>query len=101
MNSYVPSFARLRSRLPIRTPYQRPSVSEMCQIRFWRHKKSSTRIDVSRCCQRADGEGFEPPVPCGTPVFKTGAFDHSATRPSLYFPAFEALFGLAGHYFTS
>jgi hypothetical protein len=31
-------------------------------------------------CQ-AVGEGFEPPVPCGTPVFKTGAFDHSATRP--------------------
>jgi len=31
---------------------------------------------------RAVGEGFEPPVPCGTPVFKTGAFDHSATRPT-------------------
>ena len=29
----------------------------------------------------AEGEGFEPPVPCGTPVFKTGAFDHSATPP--------------------
>ena len=34
---------------------------------------------------KADGEGFEPPVPCGTPVFKTGAFDHSATRPSCFF----------------
>ena len=33
----------------------------------------------------ADGEGFEPPVPCGTPVFKTGAFDHSATRPNALF----------------
>ena len=30
--------------------------------------------------RQAVGEGFEPPVPCGTPVFKTGAFDHSATR---------------------
>ncbi len=29
----------------------------------------------------AEGEGFEPPVPCGTPVFKTGAFVHSATPP--------------------
>ena len=29
----------------------------------------------------AEGEGFEPPVPCGTPVFKTGAFDHSAILP--------------------
>jgi hypothetical protein len=23
----------------------------------------------------AEAEGFEPPVPCGTPVFKTGAID--------------------------
>ena len=29
----------------------------------------------------AEAEGFEPPVPCGTLVFKTGAFDHSATPP--------------------
>ena len=29
----------------------------------------------------ADGEGFEPPVPCGTTVFKTVAFVHSATHP--------------------
>ena len=27
----------------------------------------------------AEEEGFEPPVPLSTPVFKTGAFDHSAT----------------------
>jgi hypothetical protein len=32
----------------------------------------------------AEGEGFEPPVPCGTPVFKTGAFNHSATPPTCY-----------------
>ncbi len=30
----------------------------------------------------AEVEGFEPPVPCGTSVFKTGAFDHSATPPT-------------------
>ena len=29
----------------------------------------------------AEGEGFEPPVPLGTAVFKTAAFDHSATPP--------------------
>src|SRR5687768_18296543 len=29
----------------------------------------------------AEGEGFEPPIPCGTPVFKTGAFNRSATPP--------------------
>jgi hypothetical protein len=27
----------------------------------------------------AEEEGFEPPVPHGTTVFKTAAFDHSAT----------------------
>ena len=31
----------------------------------------------------AEAEGFEPPVPCGTPVFKTGTFDHSVTPPEL------------------
>ncbi len=30
----------------------------------------------------AERKGFEPPVPCGTAVFKTAAFDHSATSPA-------------------
>ena len=30
----------------------------------------------------AEAEGFEPPVPCGTLVFKTSAFDHSAISPA-------------------
>ena len=29
----------------------------------------------------AEEEGVEPPVPLGTPVFKTGAFNRSATPP--------------------
>ena len=29
----------------------------------------------------AEGEGFEPPVPFGTTVFKTAAIDRSATPP--------------------
>jgi hypothetical protein len=29
----------------------------------------------------AEGEGFEPSKACALPVFKTGAFDHSATLP--------------------
>ncbi len=29
----------------------------------------------------AEKEGFEPPVPRGTTVFKTAAFDHSAISP--------------------
>ena len=30
----------------------------------------------------AEREGFEPPVPCSTTVFKTAAFDRSATSPT-------------------
>ena len=30
----------------------------------------------------AEDVGFEPTVPCGTLVFKTSAFDHSANLPS-------------------
>lgn len=30
----------------------------------------------------AEREGFEPPEPCGSPVFKTGALNHSATSPN-------------------
>ena len=30
----------------------------------------------------ADEEGFEPPEPLGSTVFKTAAIDHSATHPS-------------------
>ena len=32
----------------------------------------------------AEEEGFEPPVPLGTPVFKTGAFNRSATPPAFF-----------------
>ena len=31
----------------------------------------------------AEGVGFEPTVGYPTPVFKTGAFDHSATPPGI------------------
>ena len=30
----------------------------------------------------AEGEGFEPPLACAKAVFKTAAFDHSATPPT-------------------
>ncbi len=33
--------------------------------------------------EMAEGEGFEPPEPFGSTVFKTAAFDHSATPPVL------------------
>ena len=31
--------------------------------------------------QMAEGQGFEPWMPLGMPVFKTGAFNRSATPP--------------------
>jgi hypothetical protein len=33
----------------------------------------------------AEGVGFEPTDPCGSPVFKTGAIDHSAIPPTYLF----------------
>ena len=44
-------------------------------------KKSCKSCDLQDSV--AEREGFEPPVPLSTPVFKTGAFDHSAISPYL------------------
>jgi hypothetical protein len=33
----------------------------------------------------AERVGFEPTEPCGSPVFKTGAIDHSTTSPDAGF----------------
>ena len=32
----------------------------------------------------AESEGFEPPDPFGSTVFKTAAFDHSASSPDIW-----------------
>ena len=47
-----------------------------------------SRASRSHCLRRnplrglmAERVGFEPTGPCGPPVFKTGALDHSATSP--------------------
>jgi hypothetical protein len=32
---------------------------------------------------RTEREGFEPPDPCGSAVFKTATFSHSVTSPEL------------------
>ncbi len=42
------------------------------------HKKTLTAFTI-RVWVIAEAEGFEPPVPRGTLVFKTNAIDHSAT----------------------
>lgn len=39
----------------------------------------------------AERQGFEPWVPFGTPVFKTGAFGRSATSPRAELVGFDSL----------
>jgi hypothetical protein len=39
---------------------------------------------------KTEQEGFEPPVPFGTTVFKTVAFSRSATAPTLYLQYFTS-----------
>jgi hypothetical protein len=43
----------------------------------------------------AEGVGFEPTDPCGSPVFKTGAIDHSAIPPDRATPTMPREYGLA------
>ena len=38
-------------------------------------------LGITPVGQLAEEVGFEPTDPCGSPVFKTGAIDHSATPP--------------------
>ena len=48
-------------------------------------KKRHTRYLVCLFC--AESEGFEPPNPLRSTVFKTAAFDHSANSPKELFPS--------------
>ena len=43
------------------------------------------RISDLPCPQVAEREGFEPPVPLSTTVFKTVVIDHSTISPVLEF----------------
>ncbi len=45
----------------------------------WRIQATGAKKNTAMPCFFAEEEGFEPPVPRGTTVFKTAAFDHSAT----------------------
>ena len=49
---------------------------------FKRFKKKFFRLyQVDMGKKMAEEVGFEPTVPCGTTVFKTAAFNHSAIPP--------------------
>ena len=63
---------------------------DSCFGKRLRRLRTPTRVFSSPLMQKrkpdsflflAEREGFEPPVPFSTSVFKTGAIDHSATSP--------------------
>ena len=83
-----------------RTPLTRGGGKERFVTRFgfaspsdtwapWRPSNPSLYADLAFSKARhrrplekvAEREGFEPPEPCGSTVFKTAAIDHSATPP--------------------
>ena len=47
----------------------------------WQQKIDIARFSEYVDFKLAEGEGFEPPDPCRSPVFKTGAIDLSANLP--------------------
>ena len=48
----------------------------------------------------AEREGFEPPVPLGTTVFKTVVIDHSTISPCLSMPSRSLKSGCKGSAFS-
>src|SRR6188472_695774 len=49
------------------------------QSRLKSHQKKGHPLSGLAMVSLAEEEGFEPPEPCGSTVFKTAAFDRSAT----------------------
>ena len=47
----------------------------------WLLNKKAILSDCFSFLLVAEREGFEPPVPLSTPVFKTGVIDHSTISP--------------------
>ena len=53
-------------------------------------KSSKTRKTASWAVFSAEREGFEPPEPLSSTVFKTAAIDHSAISPIVLFAKSDA-----------
>lgn len=45
------------------------------------NKQSNEYLNLGIVNKMAEDTGFEPAEPCGSTVFKTAAFDHSANPP--------------------
>ena len=66
-----------QTALRIAHPAQGPRFSN--RLEFFSNPAGNYKITTM--LRMAEGEGFEPPEPCGSAVFKTAAIDHSATLP--------------------
>ena len=81
------------------------AILSLGKLRFPRiklHKKSKTPTGFYFSEKiYAEREGFEPPDPCGSTVFKTAAIDHSATSPRGFPISFIGLQIRLSHCFPS
>ena len=81
------------------------AIFSLGKLRFPRiklHKKSKTPTGFYFSEKiYAEREGFEPPDPCGSTVFKTAAIDHSATSPRGFPISFIGLQIRLSHCFPS
>ena len=57
------------------------SVLTPRRIHHWNTSFLNKNCNISAAVLRAEREGFEPPVPLSTAVFKTAVIDHSTTSP--------------------
>ena len=56
----------------------------VCDYKY-KNKKENSQAILLQVIYKVNPIGFEPTVPCGTLVFKTSAFDHSANLPNMWF----------------
>ncbi len=95
--------------------YKQDLGSEQSFLQAWRTQQRLEGLQLLRLScpslfrqqgvRTTEQEGFEPPVPFDTTVFKTVALSHSATAPGFPFPArrrlpAEAAAGVSASYST-
>ena len=75
-----------RQKTPLRdsTPYGR-AIPTRLRRGLPKAKKYSAQVKLGAVffCSLAEREGFEPPEPLSSTVFKTAVIDHSTTSPNM------------------
>ena len=80
----VPFGARYNTSLNPRTretPVSRPAYRQAGPFPFEYPPRSYKYPCIEGYLYDAEGEGFEPSIPCGMPPFQDGALGHYATLP--------------------